>query len=143
MDTQESASTRLGIHLRNLLVQIIRFGYKSVDIVTAFLVIIPWISPGEHVSDDPTTQYAALAVNMALDLHMDKPVDCRPGYGVLEVIDVHGGGGNASYAGISLSPEQVCAIDGLREVELGKEMLGRLFRSRQRIWLALFILDRG
>jgi hypothetical protein len=48
--------------------------YRSVEIVLAFMVNIPWMQAGEQAADDDTGLYISTALSIALDLSLNKIV---------------------------------------------------------------------
>ncbi|ORX38080.1 hypothetical protein BD324DRAFT_624432 [Kockovaella imperatae] len=122
-------SSRLSAHVQSLLQLVLEQGYRSIEIAFSFLFIAPWLAPGEHISDDPTAQYVALCINMALALHMDKNTTTD------ETI--------SDASSLTLSVEQILAIDGLDDISLGDPMIRRLVRSRQRMWYCMYFFDRA
>lgn len=128
MEGQEATEIRLTAHTFRLLNSVIAEGYRSVEIVYSFLVICPWLPAGKHSSEDPTTRYAALCVDMALSLHMDKAIVQLPG---------------ESKRGSTLTTRQVITIDGLADTQFSDQRLSWTLRSRQRIWLCVFYFDRA
>ncbi|RYP76658.1 hypothetical protein DL770_007197 [Monosporascus sp. CRB-9-2] len=63
---------RLSNHRQKLASLIVANRYKSVEIVLAFMVNVPWISAGEHWADDETSTYISMALMIALDLSLNK-----------------------------------------------------------------------
>ncbi|RYP70212.1 hypothetical protein DL771_005599 [Monosporascus sp. 5C6A] len=63
---------RLSNHRQKLASLIVANRYKSVEIVLAFMVNVPWISAGEHWADDETSTYISMALMVALDLSLNK-----------------------------------------------------------------------
>jgi hypothetical protein len=109
--------------------------YKSVEIVLAFMVNIPWISAGEHWADDETSTYLSMALTVALDLSLNKiimPITADPRVPIdgIAISDC-------------ISASKALAIDGFLDVEPASLTGRRLLRRRERTWLSLFVLERG
>ncbi|RYP12469.1 hypothetical protein DL765_007323 [Monosporascus sp. GIB2] len=68
----EALYKRLSNHRQRLASLIVANRYKSVEIVLAFMVNVPWISAGEHWADDETSTYISMALMIALDLSLNK-----------------------------------------------------------------------
>jgi hypothetical protein len=129
-------SKRLAVHCRNLAHRVMVNRNRSPEIVLAFMVNIPWMSPGKHWSDDETCTYLAMALKIAMDLSFNKliiPPPSLPENGVLESIP----------RSECISARKALSLDGFEDVEPASGWGQRLLRSRERIWLALFVLDRG
>lgn len=100
------------------------------------MVNIPWMSPGEHWADDDTCSYMAMALTVAVDLSLNKLIIPPPA---------------ASYDSPPpnipkydcISARKALDLDGFDDVDPSTEWGQRLLRRRERIWLALFVLDRG
>lgn len=112
------------------------YRYRSVEIVLAFMVNIPWLFPGEHWADDETCSYLAMALTVALDLSLNKIVTPsltqsdslnRDNFARSDCID----------AGKAL------ILDGFDDVDPTSLRGRRLLRRRERAWLSLFVLERG
>ncbi len=134
--TAAALSKRLRSHCKLLARDIIFKRNRSPEIVLAFMVNIPWMAPGKHWADDETCSYMASALTIAMDISMNKLIVPSP---------------SESLAGIHESkPPSECItarkaldIDGFQDVEPLSQLGRRLLRRRERIWLALFVLDRG
>lgn len=141
MPSASALSRRLSNHCKTLVNRIILDRYRSVEIVLAFMVNVPWMFPGKHSTDDETCWYVSMATTMALDLSLHKILvplaSLRDGPGGL--------GGNLG--GIAradcIDPKVALALDGFGEVEPSSELGLRLLRRRERCWIALFVLERG
>ncbi|TRX93554.1 hypothetical protein FHL15_005526 [Xylaria flabelliformis] len=68
----EALHKRLSRHRLKLADLVMTKRYKSVEIVLAFMVNIPWISAGEHWADDETSTYMSMALSIAVDLYLNK-----------------------------------------------------------------------
>ncbi|KAI0150714.1 hypothetical protein GGR57DRAFT_471317 [Xylariaceae sp. FL1272] len=131
----EALHKRLSKHRQKLADLVMTQRYKSVEIVLAFMVNIPWISAGEHWADDETTTYISVASSIALDLYLNK------------IILPSAPGSLFSKDNIAMSDQisskRALNVDGFAHIEPGSEMGRRLLRRRERTWLSLFVLERG
>ncbi|KAK0246947.1 hypothetical protein LTS09_017914 [Friedmanniomyces endolithicus] len=128
-------SKRLFSHRDNVRGHVLAKRSRSVEIVLAFMVNIPWRAPSDCWSNDETCGFLSNALSMALDLGVNKIVspsmtiraaNFRENLSNADCIDAH----------------QALQIDGSSEPPTS--LVGRrLLRARERIWLALFVLDRG
>jgi hypothetical protein len=129
-------STRLSIHCRKLAHIVIESRFKSVEIVLAFMITIPWLPPGDHWADDETCPYLAVALTMAMDISLEKTILPSP-----LIAD------NSRLEGVTRSDcieaAEALAIDGFDDIDPLSPMGRRLLRRRERTWLALFVLERG
>jgi hypothetical protein len=103
---------------------------RSVEIVIALLVNVPWTSIVSGVaSEDVACFNVALALKIALDLNLNKPV-------TLQTQDqrMDRGGINAAKA---------LLIDGHADLDPESHHARVLLRQRERTWIALFVLERG
>ncbi|TKA74093.1 hypothetical protein B0A49_02875 [Cryomyces minteri] len=71
-------SKRLPVHCKNLAHHVMANRKRSPEIVLAFMVNIPWMSPGKHWADDETCTYTAMALTVAMDLSLNKHVIPSP-----------------------------------------------------------------
>ncbi|KAF5590919.1 uncharacterized protein FSUBG_10648 [Fusarium subglutinans] len=109
--------------------------YRSVEIVLAFMVNIPWMFPGQHSTDDETCTYISIANTVATDLSLHKSL--------ISPEMVGSGSGIGLARGDCLDPRAALTMDGFPELDPWSEK-GRLFlRNRERCWLSLFVLERG
>jgi len=114
--------------------------YRSVEIVLAFMVNVPWMFPGKHSTDDETCWYVSMATTMALDLSLHKIL--VPVSSLRDGAAGRGGVGAIARADC-IDPKVALAMDGFADVEPGSEYGLRLLRRRERCWIALFVLERG
>jgi hypothetical protein len=114
---------------------VIKNRYRSIEIVLAFMLNIPWMSPGEHWSDDETCSYMAMALTIAMDVSLNKLI-LRPGSTLADVPR-----GTAKFD--CITARRALDLDGFLDVDAKSTFGRRLLRSRERVWLALFVLDRG
>ncbi|KAJ5910306.1 hypothetical protein N7504_004949 [Penicillium tannophilum] len=128
-------SKRLGRHCKWLAKQVMAQRYRSVEIVLAFMVNVPWMAPEERLGDDDTCSYIAMALTVALDLSLNKIV--TP---------------SSSFDGDLLSrlaradcidAKRALHMDGFGDVDPNSEWGRRLLRRRERTWIALFVVERG
>ncbi|KAI4603782.1 hypothetical protein KJ359_003602 [Pestalotiopsis sp. 9143b] len=131
----ESLYKRLANHRQMLAGIIMSKRYKSVEIVLAFMVNIPWISAGDHWADDETSTWLSMALTIALDLSLNKvilPVSYEPqtpkdGVATADCLDAR----------------KALSIDGFGDLDPLSLGAKRLLRRRERTWLSLFVLERG
>ncbi|KAH8681724.1 hypothetical protein BX600DRAFT_29665 [Xylariales sp. PMI_506] len=135
LPSMESMYKRLSNHRQKLANLIMAKRYKSVEIVLAFMVNIPWISAGEHWADDETSFYLSTALTVALDISLNKiilPTSSEP---------------QMSREGIAtsdcISARKALGLDGFHDVNPESLTGKRLLRRRERTWLSLFVLERG
>ncbi|KAK3985254.1 hypothetical protein QBC44DRAFT_161962 [Cladorrhinum sp. PSN332] len=136
MPTASALSRRLSNHCQNLVNRIVADRYRSVEIVLAFMVNVPWMAPGKHSTDDETCWYVSMATTMALDLSLHKILvpqqSVNQGMGTLQVARAD-----------CIDPKVALSLDGFADVEPTSEFGRRLLRRRERCWIALFVLERG
>jgi hypothetical protein len=131
----ESLYKRLSNHRQKLAGIIMTNRYKSIEIVLAFMVNIPWISAGEHWADDETSTWISMALTIALDLSLNKiilPMSCEPqtprdGVATADCLDAR----------------KALSLDGFSDLDPQSLAAKRLLRRRERTWLSLFVLERG
>ncbi|KAK3346655.1 hypothetical protein B0T25DRAFT_283094 [Lasiosphaeria hispida] len=133
--TEAALSRRLSNHCKTLVSRIMIDRYRSVEIVLAFMVNVPWMFPGKHSGDDETCWHVSMATTMALDLSLHKIV--VPLNSLKE-----GHHGNLARADC-IDPKVALSLDGFGEVDPNSELGRRLLRRRERCWIALFVLERG
>lgn len=126
---------RLSTHCKNLARTVIENRSRSPEIVLAFMVNIPWMPPGKHWSDDQTPNYMAMALTTALDISLNKLIIPSPQ------------DGRGVPTGVAqsecISARKALSLDGFPDVDPASPLGRRLLRRRERIWLGLFVLDRG
>ncbi|KAI1340234.1 hypothetical protein F5Y15DRAFT_52099 [Xylariaceae sp. FL0016] len=133
--SMESLYKRLSNHRQKLASLVMTNRYKSVEIVLAFMVNIPWISAGEHWADDETSTYMSMALSTALDLSLNK---------IILPSSVESPFSRDSVAmSDRISARKALAVDGFSDVEPDSVLGRRLLRRRERTWLSLFVLERG
>lgn len=94
------------------------------------------MSPGKHWADDETCAYMAMALTIAMDLSLNKLVMPSP---------------SIPYSAVPknilksdcITARKALDLDGFYDVDPASEWGKRLLRGKERIWLALFVLDRG
>jgi len=126
---------RLLSHCKLLAHHIIKSRNRSPEIVLGFMVNIPWMSPGNHWSDDETCSYMAQALTIAIDIYLNKCIVPSPTDGRRLPRNIS--------QSEEISARKALDIDGFPEVEPSSPLGRRLLRRRERIWLSLFVLDRG
>lgn len=128
-------SKRLSNHARFLANKVIPNRYRSVEVVLAFLINIPWMSPGSQSTSDETAAYVSMANTIAIDLSLHKvlvPPDMIHPHSSLSVA-----------RGECIDPQTALAIDGYPDVDPASERGTLLLRGRERCWISLFVLERG
>ncbi|KAH9872212.1 hypothetical protein IAQ61_005047 [Plenodomus lingam] len=130
-----SLAKRLLLHRRFLAEQVIVRKFRSVEIVLAFMVSIPWMPPGSHASDDDTSLYLATALSIALDMSLDKVITPSSSFDQ-ELV-------RQTPKAECLHATKALAMDGFEDIDPNSEWGQRLLRRRERVWIALFVLERG
>lgn len=126
-------SARLTAHCSTLATYVMANRNRSLEIVIAFMFNVPWLAPGKHWEDDEASSFLTNALVIALDLSLDKVIigtsDTRSRHGLArqDAVDA----------------KKALALDGFGNLEPNSPMGRRLLRSRERVWLAFFALDRG
>ncbi|KAL2262118.1 hypothetical protein VTK26DRAFT_2416 [Humicola hyalothermophila] len=156
MPSASALSRRLSNHCKALVTRIMVDRYRSVEIVLAFMVNVPWMFPGKHSTDDETCWYVSMATTMALDLSLHKVLVNAAALGSGRDGGVPPGGAQGFGLGPGLGlgrggvaradcidPKVALALDGFGDVDPASEFGLRLLRRRERCWIALFVLERG
>lgn len=132
-----SLSTRLGNHCKLLARRIMCGGYRSLEIVLAYMLNIPWMQPGKNwATDDETCSYISTAMTIAIDLSLNKivtPSSTVRSQGTMDKI---------AHADC-IESRRALNMDYHMDIEPSSMLGRRLLRARERTWLALFNLDRG
>ncbi|KAF9884118.1 hypothetical protein FE257_002290 [Aspergillus nanangensis] len=128
-------SKRLSRHCKSLAQRVISQRLRSVEIVLAFMVNVPWMAPGDCLGDDDTCNYIAMALAVALDLSLNKIVTPSSSFDS-EIL------GRLAKADC-IDARRALHIDGFDDVDPGSQWGQRLLRRRERTWIALFVLERG
>lgn len=128
-------SKRLSRHCKFLAHRVITKRHRSVEIVLAFMVNVPWMAPGSCLGDDDTCSYIAMALTVALDLSLSKIVTPSSSFD------------GSFLKGIAradcIDAKRALHIDGFDHVDPNTEWGRRLLRRRERTWIALFVVERG
>lgn len=127
---------RLSLHRTHLAQNVIAKRYRSVEIVLAFLVNIPWMSPNKHWADDETCTYLSMALTLALDLSLNKIVVPSPTIRPAGFLD-------RIAKSDCIDATKALRLDGFSQADPTSVLGRRLLRTRERAWLALWVLDRG
>ncbi|RFU35727.1 hypothetical protein B7463_g577, partial [Scytalidium lignicola] len=129
-------SKRLRLHCQKLADVVISKRMRSVEIVLAFMVNVPWLTPGTHWADDETWMYLSAASTIALDISLDKII-LHPGIDktILEW--------SKSHQSECIDAHKVMDLDQCPDVDITSEWGRRLLRRRERAWLTLWGLERG
>ncbi|KAI1813210.1 hypothetical protein GGS20DRAFT_599411 [Poronia punctata] len=131
----ETLHKRLSRHRQKLADLVMTKRFKSVEIVLAFMVNIPWISAREHWADDETSTYISMALSIALDLYLNKII-------LPSSPDAPFSRDNIPMSD-QISSRRALLVDGFADIDPLCEMGRRLLRRRERTWLSLFVLERG
>jgi len=134
--TAAALSKRLKSHCKLLARDIIVNRNRSPEIVLAFMVNIPWMAPGKHWADDETCSYMASALTIAVDISLNKLIVPSPSESLAGVHEIRS-------PSECIAARKALDLDGFQDVEPLSQLGQRLLRRRERIWLALFVLDRG
>lgn len=134
--TAASLSKRLSVHSKKLAQHVIVNRTRSPEVVLAFMVNIPWMSPGRHWQDDETCTYMAMALTIATDISLDKVIVSSTPSGRLSTPP-------GLTAADCITAKKALELDGFQEVDPSSSLGQRLLRRRERVWLSLFVLDRG
>lgn len=115
--------------------EVIHKRLRSVEIVLALMVSLPWMHPLENAADDDTSTYIAMAVSMAVDLSLHKIIHPTSSFspGLL----------NSLPKADHIAARRALQMDGFHDVDPNSEWGQRLLRRRERVWIALFIQERG
>ncbi|KAI1738640.1 hypothetical protein F4680DRAFT_424518 [Xylaria scruposa] len=131
----EALHRRLSRHRLKLADLVMTKRYKSVEIVLAFMVNIPWIPAGEHWADDETSTYMSMALSIAVDLYLNKII-------LPSSPDAPFSKDNIPSSD-QISSRRALNVDGFTDIDPVSETGRRLLRRRERTWLSLFVLERG
>ncbi|KXG45416.1 uncharacterized protein PGRI_043290 [Penicillium griseofulvum] len=107
----------------------------SVEIVLAFMVNVPWMSPGDRLGDDDTCSYIAMALTVALDLSLNKIVSPSSSFDQ-ELM-------NRLARAECIDGKRALHMDGFDDIDPSSEWALRLLRRRERAWIALYVVERG
>lgn len=133
--TASALSKRLSNHVIALAHRVMLRRHKSIEIVLAFMVNIPWMFPGNHSTDDEACVYISMATSIAIDLSLHK---------VLVPTEVLHQGSNLALArGECLDIRTALAMDGYPGLDPCTDKAKLLLRNRERCWISLFVLERG
>ncbi|KAJ5767861.1 hypothetical protein N7533_000444 [Penicillium manginii] len=135
LPSASALSKRLSRHVKWLANRVMIHRYRSVEIVLAFMVNVPWMAPGDRLGDDDTCAYIAMALTVALDLSLNKIVTPSSSFGA----DLTFRLARAD----CIDAKRALLMDGFDDVEPGSEWGRRLLRRRERTWIALFVVERG
>lgn len=95
-------------------------GYKSVEVVQAFLLLTLWNQPAERFEEDRTWAFSGIAIRMAVDLNLHRKSTAQ-----LPFAD-------------SQTQKPIPDESSIQQEHYEKEIL-----NRERTWLYCFILDRS
>ncbi|CEJ93243.1 hypothetical protein VHEMI08848 [[Torrubiella] hemipterigena] len=131
--TSGPLSKRLSNHVKALAQRVIVKRHRSVEIVLAFVVNIPWMFPGQRSTDDETCAYISMATTVAIDLLMHKALVSK------EALE----SGSGLARGECLDMRTALDIDGYPDIDPWSERGAMLLRSRERCWISLWVVERG
>lgn len=134
--TAAALSKRLSTHCKHLAQSLMINRHRSPEIVLGFMVNIPWMAPGRHWSDDGTCSYMGAALTIAIDISLNKLIVPSPSS---SLAGIHERRPPSDY----ITARKALDLDGFHDVDPMSDFGRRLLRRRERIWLALFVLDRG
>lgn len=126
---------RLSRHSKFLANKVMQERFRSVEIVLAFMVNVPWMAPGACLGDDDACSYIAMALTVALDLSLNKIV--------LPSTSFDSSLARRLAKADCIDARMALQIDGFEEVDPASNWGRRLLRRRERAWIALFVLERG
>ena len=129
-------SKRLTTHCKYLARNVIEHRNRSPEIVLAFMINIPWMAPGKHWSDDETCSYMAMALTIAMDISLNKLIVPSP---TDPQRDIQNGRAQSD----CITARKALDLDGFHGVDTSSDLGRRLLRQRERVWLSLFVLERG
>jgi hypothetical protein len=129
-------SKRLSSHCHKLAINVIENRNRSVEIVLAFMVNVPWMQPKSHWADDESVAYLQMALTIAMDLSLEKVI-------TPPLPHLYPGAQPRILSADRISPKKALEVDGYDGLNLESESAKRLLRRRERTWLALFVLERG
>ncbi|KAL2840826.1 hypothetical protein BJX68DRAFT_183029 [Aspergillus pseudodeflectus] len=135
MPSAAALCKRLSKHSKSLANEVMKRRLKSAEIVLAFMVNVPWMAPGSCLGDDDTCSYIAMALAVALDLSLNKIV--------LPSTSFDSSVSRRLAKADCIDAKRALHIDGFDNVDPTSEWGRRLLRRRERIWIALFVLERG
>ncbi|KAJ5594582.1 uncharacterized protein N7459_000790 [Penicillium hispanicum] len=135
LPSAEALSKRLSRHCKWLGNRIMTHRHRSVEIVLAFMVNVPWMPPGERLGDDDTCSYIAMALTVALDLSLNKIITPSSSFD-------HGLLTRLAKADC-IDGKRALHMDGFDDVDPSSDWGRRLLRRRERTWIALFVVERG
>jgi hypothetical protein len=129
-------SKRLSSHCRSLAFNVMQNRNRSVEIVLAFMVNVPWMQPRSHWADDESVTYLQMALTIAMDLSLHKVI-------TTSLPPPYSGTQPRIPSADRISSKKALELDGYDELDPSSEWARRLLRRRERTWLALFVLERG
>jgi hypothetical protein len=135
LPTAAAVSKRLSAHCKFLARHVMANRNRSIEIVLAFMLNVPWMSPGKHWSDDETCSFMAMALTIAMDISLNKII--------LGAGDTLANMPRGTAQSECITARKALDLDGFPEIDPASTFGRRLLRSRERVWVALFVLDRG
>lgn len=129
-------SRRLSTHRDRLTNEIVNKRYRSTEVVLALMVNIPWMTPAKTWAEDQTCNFLALSLTTALDLSLNKVVIPSATIRPAKFWDSTG-------KADCINVQRALQLEGFPDLSPSSTLGKRLLRTRERVWLALFTLDRG
>ena len=126
---------RLAKHCKSLANRVMTQRLRSVEIILAFLINIPWMLPGEQSADDETCLYLGTAMTISIDLCLDKIVIPSAG--------IDGNARGRLPKSDCIETKRALGMDGFTGANPSSEWGQRLLRRRERAWISLWNLERG
>ncbi|KAF2229598.1 hypothetical protein EV356DRAFT_455523 [Viridothelium virens] len=126
---------RLAKHCKFLANRAMTQRFRSVEIILAFLINIPWMFPGEQSADDETCLYLGTAITISIDICLDKVIVPSGNF--------DGNLNSRLPRSDCIDDKRALYMDGFSGVDPSSEWSKRLLRRRERTWLALWNLERG
>jgi hypothetical protein len=98
-------------------------------------ILVHRMQAGMHAGDDDAALYISTALSIALDLSINKIIVPSGSFDqeLLKLVS----------KADCLDARKALAMDGFEDVDVGSEWGQRLLRRRERVWIALFVLERG
>ncbi|GAA5852710.1 hypothetical protein JCM8547_002596 [Rhodosporidiobolus lusitaniae] len=148
----DTSAKRLRYHVEQLARKVFTEGYRSTELVQAFITYQCWQPPSPKAGEDRLWLYTSLSVSMATELGLDRQVsavrDERVRFFPSSSPTLHRFRDTALWFCADLTrqcflSEQLAVLKDdlvdLPPAEQTDEMLGRLARNRERTWLRLFL----
>ena len=126
---------RLAKHAKLLANRAMTQRFRSVEIVLAYMINVPWMLPGEQSADDETGLYLGTAMTVSIDICLDKVIAPSE--------NVDGNGHPRLPTSDCIENKRALYMDGFTGIDSNSEWAQRLLRRRERAWISLWNLERG